>query len=159
MSPEKTHQDAADQAETSEMPDRNPKPPNQSNLHQFRCPSPQSIKPTKPNTKISEGGRRSCRRCPTSFKTTDRDCSSRITPDLARTKRIGRSNSCRRCLDKTSRPVTRERLPVDGQGRRSIHRCPPSNRESLARGRRRSPSGTTSPPAPVATARNRRRKD
>ena len=50
----------------------------------------------------------------TSYKTTDQDCSRRITPDLAIPKRIGRSNRCRRRLDKTSLPVTQERLPVDG---------------------------------------------
>ena len=149
-----------------EMPDQTPKTTIQTNLHQFRCSSPQSITPTKPNTKIRERGRRSCWRNPDGEDGVVRRSSDPPintahveTPDLARSKRIGRSNRCRRRLDKTSRPVTRERLPADGQGRRSSRRHPPTERESLAWGRRRSSSGTTSPPAPTATVRNRRREN
>ena len=118
---EKTHQDAANQAETSEMPDRNPKP----SYHLTTTRSEarrRKTKKTNPNTKISEGGRRRCWRCPDGEDGVGRasrppiDCSRRITPDLARTKRNGRSNSCR--------PEMRGRKPSDGQGSHSITGAP-----------------------------------
>ena len=52
---EKTHQDATNQAETSEMPDRNPNPPY--HLTTTRSEARRRKTKTKPNTKISKGGR------------------------------------------------------------------------------------------------------
>ena len=115
-------------------------------------------KPTKPKPRSVRGRHRSCRRCPggedgvgrtpkRSIKTTHTE-SHQIWPE------IGRSNGCRRRLDKTSLPVTQERFPGDGQGHHSSAGVPHLTGKAKQR-----EEEEPSPPAPAATARNRRRKD